>query len=97
MSKKKKTTTKIAPPPVRHVVASRSGRGRVARGAGRAAKAVAAVVARVVGSKCPLCGLREGTTQAQFGSLSVKVCEQCSKPMWHFMGLMDWFNGGGKK
>jgi hypothetical protein len=31
----------------------------------------------------------------QFGAFRVLVCEACSKPLWHSMGLLDWLRGSG--
>lgn len=65
---------------------------RVAVGAFRdAGPGLKVLAARAAAGKCPLCGLRPGTTQLAAGPVFVKVCDPCSQPLWHVMGLIDWF------
>lgn len=91
MSKRK---VKTMTPPLR-VVAGRV----VSRAAAHGPAAVAGLAeaaARAAVGKCPLCGLRPGTTQVALGPVFVKVCEPCSRPVWHVMGLLEWFGGRRK-
>lgn len=65
---------------------------RVAVGAFRdAGPGIKVLAARAAAGKCPLCGLRPGVTQLAAGPVFVKVCEPCSQPLWHVLGLIDWF------
>jgi hypothetical protein len=41
--------------------------------------------------KCPGCGVAEGTNPVQVGPVFVKLCDTCSKPLWHALGFIDWF------
>lgn len=58
-----------------------------------------ALAASVAAGKCPMCRTRPATTQVQLGPVFTKICEECSKPLWHAMGLMGWLQGalGGRK
>src|SRR3989304_4385121 len=48
---------------------------------------------RGVGGKCPLCGARATSTEMAVGPVFVRVCEPCSQPVWHIMGLVNWIAG----
>jgi len=54
---------------------------------GAAAKEAAASVAA---GKCPLCRKAKAVTNVQVGPVFVKLCEKCSQPLWHAMGLLGW-------
>lgn len=41
--------------------------------------------------KCPLCNVRNGETEIKIGFVYTKVCEPCSKPVWHAFGLFEFF------
>ena len=49
-----------------------------------------AVASRDARGKCPLCGSRVATTEMKVGPVFVRVCEPCSQPVWHVMGLVNW-------
>ena len=55
------------------------------------------LAASVSAGKCPLCATRPATTTVQVGPVFTKVCEECSKPMWHAMGLLSWLGSFGRK
>lgn len=85
MGKKKlRTVTSVATP---RVVAGRV----VSRQVARAPQGLAEAAAQVAAGRCPLCGVRPGATQMAVGPVFVKVCGECSKPVWHVLGLLDWF------
>jgi hypothetical protein len=39
---------------------------------------------------CPLCGSRAADTKVSIGPVSVEICSECSKPLWHGLGLAQW-------
>lgn len=90
MSKRKVKTMAASQPRVvgGHVVSR-----RLAARAYQGGQALAQAAARVAVGKCPLCGVRPGATQVAMGPVFVKVCEPCSRPVWHVMGLLEWFGG----
>lgn len=40
--------------------------------------------------RCPLCKKRPATTEVKVKSITTKLCAECSKPIWHVMGVLDW-------
>lgn len=57
--------------------------GAPARGDGNGIRAVAFEL-------CPTCGKRPADTEVRIKSIRTKLCSECSKPLWHAMGLFDW-------
>jgi hypothetical protein len=40
---------------------------------------------------CPLCKRGTATTEIQVGPIYTKVCVECSQPVFHAFGLLEWF------
>lgn len=47
------------------------------------------------GSGCPLCGVGVGESEVRIGPVYMKVCRSCVSPLWHGMGLLNWFKRAG--
>ena len=56
-----------------------------------------ALAASAVAGKCPLCTVRPATTKVRIGPVFTEVCDECSKPIWHTMGLLSWFQGAFRR
>lgn len=58
-----------------------------------AAQTVQGLAARAAAGKCPMCGSRPGTMEITIGPVFVKICEPCSRPVWHLAGIVEWMRG----
>lgn len=54
------------------------------------ARVQGAVAARPAGA-CPLCGTGAAETEVAIGPVFVKLCSECTKPLFHMMGLLEFF------